>query len=156
MWVCLLCIVKSFLQIFTRKGLTSLLIFEEYGLCQCMLYRGLIFMHNHLCIFFGISLHPQAHIFGSYKSQKCGQVVTFFTNCVVKEVILLFRRKIATPKCSKTALSISFFKFGLKFIARSFHITRLLKIASAVFKIFKTAIDGNSKPPFCLKQVNFA
>ena len=60
------------------------------------------------------------------------------------------------PSCSRTALSILFFRFFLKLIPFPSQSTLLLNITSAVLMILKTASDGKRSPPFCLKEVNFA
>ena len=59
------------------------------------------------------------------------------------------------PSCFNTAYWI----FKSMFFCNVFlscQSTLFLKMTSAAFTIFNTAVEGNNKPPFCLKQVNLA
>ena len=62
----------------------------------------------------------------------------------------------AEPNCSTTALWIAALRFLSKQMPFPCSITLCRKMTSAAFRIFSSAIDGNSSPTICLKQVNLA
>ena len=113
-------------------------------------YEHLISVHHFPFVF---SLGFEMFLSDSFQ-QWC-QVITFYLICVLKEVVYRLVKH-SRAKLFKYSILNLYQCSILMLFSFAYQSTLFLKITSAAITIFNTAVEGNSKSPLCLKQVNLA